>query len=53
MEPLFKRALGSAFDSLPAPICELHRPTQTAVFKGIAQIDKAANAIATDAERGF
>jgi hypothetical protein len=51
--PLYERAFGKSFEQMPAPIQALHRPCGTTAFKGIAQIDEAANSIGTLAARLF
>jgi hypothetical protein len=53
MEPLFRRALGNAFDRMPHPVRELHTPRGTTVYKGVAQIDPAANILGSLAARLF
>ncbi len=44
--PLYRRALGSAWDALPAPIRDMHDATGTWVAQGRADIERGTNPLA-------
>ena len=50
---LFARAIGPAFDALPAPIRALHETTGPSVWRGRARVDRAANPLTALAARLF